>query len=140
MNSNIPWEGIDEPIRDVIRTMNELGYKTMYSCAGYKYQGHLTIRNHTLALGGVIRAMAAVPYVLFKSSLKRARQLFEVISDISGERWKIQLSHFNGYYLYYGKLLSKSSENDRKDSWNELRKALDKIGENQERAKRRTEA
>lgn len=105
---------IDEPIKDIIIQMNKKGYKTLYSCAGYNYSGH--IANEI----GKHYKLVPKPYIVFKSSLKNARKLREVLEY----GWTIELSHYNTYFLSYP---SEKSEKSRKQSWGYLRKCLTKL-------------
>lgn len=105
---------IDKPIKDVIIQMNKKGYKTFYSCAGYNYSGHIAdkVEKHY--------KLCPQPYIVFKSSLKSARKLAEVLEF----GWRIELINYNRYCLVYP---SERDEKSRKESWKYIRKFLTKI-------------
>lgn len=122
---------IDEPIRDIILQLNKLGYKTTFSCAGYNYPGHIADEI------GKNYKLVPQPYIVFKSSLKNARKLAEVLEY----GWTIELSHYNTYFLNYsceefnhidGSVYPEEehyerNEKWRKESWRDLRKCLKRL-------------
>lgn len=123
MKAVLDIEKIDEPIRDVVLKLNELGFKTTFSCAGFDYDGHKG------GLDDKGRFIFMIPSISFKCSLKKIRLLLEALRESGCGGWKIELADFNQYELLYGPAQSYSKESScpnewKRDSWKELRKAL----------------
>ena len=125
---------IDEPIRDIILQLNKLGYKTIYSCAGYNYPGH--IRNSNTK--SVMWQPPSRPYIAFKLTSKNAQRIRKILKY----GWTIKFIDHDRYYLSYsnGKSYRKNvdsgfyreehferNEKLRKESWGNLRKYLKKL-------------
>lgn len=115
-NSSIPWEKIDEPIRNIIRQMNEVGFKTVHSCAGYNYEGHIADNQITQGVKEV-----AMPYVTFRGSIKKVRRFYDIVSEYD---WKIELDRNNKFYLYFIPARRFKNHQLSRLSWNAIREGL----------------
>lgn len=108
-------EEIDEPIRDIIKDLNLLGYETTGSCAGYRYPGHQDQTDKSKLFHG--------PYVIFYSTIEKAHKLND---EVSLFLWDIMLfeGQFEmGFNIKYGG----KSQKAKKWSWEGVRTALNNI-------------
>ncbi|MBA7567018.1 hypothetical protein ES695_07305 [Candidatus Atribacteria bacterium 1244-E10-H5-B2] len=105
-------EEIDEPIRDIIKDLNSLGYDTNSSCAGYRYPGHQDKTDKS--------KIFQKPYVTFYSTLTKAHRLDE---ELLNYFWDIQL--FQGQFeMHFNTKYGGNSQKAKKQSWEGVRIAL----------------
>jgi len=106
---------VDEPIREIIRSMNLLGYETYACCAGYRYPGHQDKTDKSKVFQD--------PYVCFDSTLEKAHILSDAISTYF---WDIILFQ-GGFEMHYNTKHGGNSQTDRKDAWGWVKITLDNI-------------